>query len=94
MFAERGTVFNACDELVHERCVERLVHQHVGALGKFREPRIVFGIAREHDDSIRRCELVGEIVSDGRMRRAKGGDRKIVVFQEDAIGVNVLGDKK
>ncbi len=94
MFPERRAVRDFLQDALDARNVQRLVHQHVAAFGEFRELRVVFGVAGEHDRAIRGFELVGEVVRDRRMRRAKRRDGDVVRLQHDAIGIDVFSNQK
>ena len=94
MFPECRAIRHPLHDAVDAGHIQRLMHQHVAALGEFAELRIVLGVAGEHDRSVRGLELVGEIVHDRRMRSAERGDGDVVGLQHHAVGIDVLGDQQ
>jgi hypothetical protein len=94
MFLQRRTVPGLQHKLVDGRQVHAFVHQHVGALGEPRKLRIVVGVAGEDDRAVARLELVSEIVSDRRMRRAERRHLDVIGLQDQPIGVDVFRDQK
>jgi hypothetical protein len=91
---ERRTVFGLQHEAIDGRQIHAFVHQHVGAFGEFGKPRIVGGVAGEHDGAVRRFEFVGEVIDDGRMRRAERRDLHVRSLQHYAVVRDVFRDQQ